>query len=482
MNWKNPDLSLELSGCQMKEMVDKAAERIVSFVESLPQQPSFQLDGAEKLSRSLIESLPETGVPYDEILHQIFEDWVHCGLNTTGPGYLAYIPGGGLPQSAVADLIADSVNRFVGAWVASPTLVQLETNVIRWFCRIVGYPQTALGFLTTGGSLANFSAVVTARVDRLPENFFKGTLYTSDQAHHSLRKAARLAGFPASSIRSVPSDRLFRIRIDALEAQMEEDIRQGLQPFLVVGSAGTTNTGAVDDLEGLAAIARRRNCWLHVDAAYGGFFLLTGRGRQAMRGIEKADSIALDPHKGLFLPYGTGCLLVRHPSKLQKAHSAGADYLPAMQSDPDLVDFCEISPELSRDFRGLRVWLPLKLHGLAPFRACLQEKLDLAEWITHRLQELDSLEIVAFPQLSILAFRLNPGDLGRETLNQLNRQFLREINHRRRIYLTPTTLHGDFVLRICVLSFRTHLDRMEQALEDIRAAAEKVLHSLGQGN
>ena len=466
--------TLELSAPDMRRMVAQAMERIVDHLESLPSQPVADVEGGEQLARSLVEDLPETGEPFEELLQLLFQRLVPKSFNTAGPGYLAYIPGGGLFHSAVADLIANSVNRYVGVWQAAPGLAQLEANVVRWFCDLVGYPAAARGFLTTGGSLANLSAVATARRDRLPDDFLRGTLYASDQVHHSVVKAASLAGFPVDSVRMVPSDADYCVRVDLLQQAIEKDRATGKQPFMIVGSAGTTNTGAVDDLEALAEVATTAGVWLHVDAAYGGFFLLTERGRQRMAGIERTDSVVLDPHKGLFLPYGTGCLLVRDGGALRRAHLSSADYMPTLQEAIDLVDFCEISPELSRDFRGLRVWLPLKMHGAGVFRVALDEKLDLAEWAHRELRKIDGLEIVAEPQLSLVAFRLVcPGRSVEET-NLANHQLLGAINARQRVYLTGTMLGDRFVLRICVLSFRTHLDRMEAGLEDIRQAVADV--------
>ncbi len=464
------DRSLELTGEALRRLIDEAAERIVAHIDSLPSQPSADVAGGTELARSLAEGLPETGRPATDLLDLLFERVIPKSFNTAGPGYLAYIPGGGLPQSAVADLVADATNRYVGVFAAAPGLAQLESNVVRWFCDLAGLPRESRGILTSGGSLATFSAVVAARRDRLPEDFLSGTIYVSDQAHHAIQKAALLAGFPEHRVREIETDANFRIRADALAAAVHADRATGLSPFLVVGNAGTTNTGAVDDLPALADFAARERLWLHVDAAYGGFFLLTGDGRRRLAGIERADSIVLDPHKGLFLPYGTGALLVRDGETLKRAHALSADYMPTMQEDADLTDFNLLSPELSRDFRGLRVWLPLKLHGAAPFRANLEEKLELAGWACDRLREIPGIEILAEPQLSIVAFRFaRPGAAGEE-LDAANRALLERINGRRRVYLTGTKLKGRFAIRICVLSFRTHRDRMEQALEDIRAA------------
>ncbi len=470
------DTSLELSTPEMERLVRLAMDRIVDHVASLPAQRAADTAGGEALSRSLIErEPPETGAPAEELLDLLFDRAIPKSLNTASPGYLAYIPGGGLFHSAVADLVASATNRYVGVFAAAPALVQLETNVVRWFARIAGLPESAGGFLASGGSIANFSAVVAARRSRLPEDFLSGVLYASDQTHHCVAKAAALAGFPARSVREIESDGAFRIRLDLLEESIGEDRRKGLTPFLVVGNAGTTNTGAVDDLAALADLCRRERLWLHVDAAYGGFFLLTERGRRVLAGIERADSIVLDPHKGLFLPYGTGCLLVRDAALLRRAHSAGAEYLPVLQNEPDFVDFCEVSPELSRSFRGLRVWLPLKMHGLGPFRRNLDEKLDLALWAAGELRLLPDMEIVAEPQLSLFAFRLAPPGLDGPALDALNRRLLAAVNAPGRVHLTATTAKGRFFLRICVLSFRTHFERMKAALEDIRAAAGEAL-------
>jgi len=471
------DRSLELSGDALRRLIDEAASRIVAHVDSLAAQPSADTAGGAALARSLVEGLPETGTPAAELLDFLFDRVIPKSFNTAGPGYLAYIPGGGLPQSAVADLVADATNRYVGVFAAAPGPSQLESNVVRWFCDLAGLPREARGILTSGGSLATFSAVVAARRDRLPEDFLAGTIYVSDQAHHAVQKAALLAGFPEQRVREIETDGLFRIRLDALANAVAADRAAGFAPFLVVGNAGTTNTGAVDDLPALAELAARERLWFHVDAAYGGFFLLTQEGRRRLAGIERADSIVLDPHKGLFLPYGTGALLVRDGETLKRAHALSAEYMPSMQEDADLTDFNLLSPELSRDFRGLRVWLPLKLHGAAPFRANLEEKLALARFACDRLREIPGVEILAEPQLSIVAFRWKRSGTAEAEIDASNLALLERINARRRVYLTGTKLKGLYAIRICVLSFRTHRDRMEQALEDIRAAVAEGEHA-----
>jgi aromatic-L-amino-acid/L-tryptophan decarboxylase len=463
---------LEPDTDELRRIIGAATERILHHIETLPLQKAVNNEGAMEIASELIEPLPEEGLSdHEALLDRLFERWIPRGFNTASPGYLAYIPGGGIPLAAVADLIAGATNRYVGVYAAAPPLAQLEINVIRWFQQLTGLTDRgAGGVLTTGGSISNLIAVITARRNRLPENFLNGTIYVSDQVHHSVRKAALLAGFPERNVRSIASDERLRMRVDALQRKVREDRERGMTPFLLVASAGTTNTGAADPLEELGAFAAAENLWYHIDAAYGGFFMLTGRGRAALRGIERADSITLDPHKGLFVPYGTGCLLVRDLEDLRRAHSARADYLPEMQSEEGLVDFCEISPELSREFRGLRLWLPIKLAGIAAFRDQLDEKLDLTLLATRRLREIEGIEIVAEPQLTVVAFRWNDGSDSEEELERRNRRLLDGVNRRGRVYLTPTRVHGRFVIRICVLSFRTHADRIEMAIDDIRDA------------
>ena len=472
---ENPDLTLELTPDEMQRLVAQAMEHIVAHVESLPQQPAVSIESGAEAAHNFVEPLPERGQAAPELLTLLFERAIPKSFNTAGPGYLAYIPGGGLFHTAVADLITGAVNRYMGLWIAAPALAQIEATVIRWFCDLVGYPASARGILTTGGSLANFSAVVTARRERLPENFLSGTFYVSNQTHHSVQKAALLAGFPPANVRAIPVDAQFRVRVDTLAQRIMEDRQAGFSPFLIVGNAGTTNTGAVDDLVTLAEIAQREKVWFHVDAAYGGCFLFTQHGRTIMSGIEQADSVTLDPHKGLFLSYGTGSLLVKDGAALKRAHQVTAAYLPSLEDDPEVVDFANMSPELSREFRGLRVWLPFKMHGVTPFRRNLEEKLELTHWATAELRKISGIEIVAEPQLSIVAFRLTRPGLGAEALNLLNQELLQQINARKRVYLSSTFLNGHFVLRICVLSFRTHLDRVQMCLEDIRAAVNSPL-------
>ena len=478
---------MEPSAEQMREWVNRAMEQIVPYLQSLPDQPAAVWQGGADVARSLRESMPEGGSELEPLLDHLFQKVIPHSLNTAGPGYLAYIPGGGLFHTALADLIADAVNRYVGVWIGSPGMVQLESNVVRWFCEVVGYADISAqapnsenrplsgGILTSGGSMANLTALVTARRTKLGDDFSRGTVYVSDQIHHSITKAAIIAGLPTANVRVIPAESDFKMDMARLQQQIQDDRNDGWQPFLLIGSAGTVNTGTFDPLPKLADLAAAESMWLHIDGAYGAFFTMTKRGRAALAGMDRADSITLDPHKSLFLPYGTGCLLVKDGAKLRQAHSVSGDYMPAYQDEEDLVDFCNSSAELSRSNRGMRCWLPIKMLGMQAFRDALDEKLDLARDAADRLRNLADVKIVAEPELSLLAFRIERDDLNLQQLNQLNQSWIDAVNQRGHVYLTGTWLHGKFTLRICVLCFRTHQDRMDLALQDLAVCATELL-------
>lgn len=466
---------LELSEAEMRDLLTRAGEAVIRHVTTLPSQPTHGVKGGLKIARSLQETIPERGAPVERLLKTLFGKAIPQTLNTASPGYLAYVPGGGLFPAAVADLIALATNRYTAMWLSAPAMVQLEQNVIAWFCEVLGLPKGAGGILTSGGSMANLIALVTARREKLPPEFQRGVVYTSDQAHHSVLKAALFGGILPERVRSLPTDRHFKLDLSALRKAVDKDRQEGLSPFLIVASAGTTNTGAVDDLPEIAAFARREGLWLHVDGAYGGFFALTERGSLSLQGVGEADSVTLDPHKGLFLPYGTGCLLVRDPGALRRAHSVPASYMPPMQEEEDRVDYCEMGPELSREARGLRVWFPLRMFGAAAFRAALDEKLDLAARAAESLSRVPGIEIVAEPQLSLFAFRYRPEGMTEEaSLERVNRALLQRVNEKQRVFLSGARTKGIFFARVCVLCFRTHEDRIAMLIEDVESAVASL--------
>ncbi|WP_249416764.1 aminotransferase class V-fold PLP-dependent enzyme [Streptomyces sp. TS71-3] len=457
----------------MTDMGRAVLDRIIERTEQLALRPAshpLPPEATSELVESFLAPPPARGGDLKALLERL-DDAADCALESAGPGSLAYIPGSGLFSSALAEFYNRATNRYGGVAMAAPVLAALEESVIRWIAEdVCGLPAGSGGLLTSGGSMAAFSATVAARHDRLGEDLATGTVYTTAFAHHSVAKAARLAGIRAAHVRLVPHTPDLRMDAAAAAEAIRADRAAGLRPFLLVATAGTTDTGTVDPLPELADLARREDLWFHIDAAYGGFFRLTARGRERLAGFEHADSITLDPHKTLFMPFGTGALVVRDIEVLHAAHGGTGNYLQDVNDGGSVPDSAHLGPELTHEIRGLRAWLPLHLHGTDAFRESLDEKLDLAEHAHAVLSAIPELEVPAHPDLSTVIFRIRPADGTRaaaDRADEASRRLLERINAHRRIVLSSTVVEGRHTLRVCIVSHRTHRDRIDEALEII---------------
>ena len=458
---------LEFTPEQMRAMGAAVVERAVAHIASLPSQPiRGDLDVAAR-GRAMREAVPEQGVALAPLLDELFDELMPHSFLTPGAGYLAYIPGGGVYPAALADFISDATNRYTGVWQAAPLLVQLEENVLRWLRDWMGFPDGASGVLTTGGSMATFNAILCARERHLGTEIRRGTAYVSTQGHHCIAKAAKLAGIFHDRVRLIPCDGEYRMRVEALAESVAADRAAGLTPFFVASSAGTTNTGAVDPLNAVADLCAREGLWHPVDGAYGAFFHAVPELRPLLAGLPRADSLTLDPHKGMFLPYGTGALLVRDGEALRAVHAATAGYLPPQVDD--VYDPSQYSPDLSRGFPGLRVWLALKLYGAARYRAAIAEKRALAVWAASEIAKIPGVVMDAWPQLSLFAFHLEGDRLStQEARNRATAELMERVTRRGRSMLTGCTVDGRHLARVCVLSFRTRRADIEAAVAAVR--------------
>lgn len=468
------DANLEFSREQMLAMGRAVVARSVDHLATLDRQPSRGDVDVAALCRTLREPVPEEGVELEPLLDLLFDELIPRSFTTPGAGYLAYIPGGGVYPAALADFISDTTNRYTGVWQAAPALVQLEANVLDWLQDWMGFPAGTAGLLTTGGSMATFNAILCARERHLGAELRAGTLYTSDQAHHSVVKSAKLAGLHHDRVRIIPTDALFRMRVDALAAAIATDRAAGLVPFLVVSSAGTTNTGAVDPLDAIADLGARERLWHHVDGAYGAFFHACPELRPLLSGLARADSLTLDPHKGMFLPYGTGALLVRDGEALRAVHAATAGYLP--DSQQEFYDPHQYGPELSRGFPGLRVWLAVKMFGAERYRAAIAEKRALAVWAAERVARIPGVVMDAEPQLSLFAFHLDGPSLAtQDARNAATEALVERVTARGDVMLTGCTVDGRYLARVCVLSFRTRMREMAVCVEQLAEEAARLI-------
>ncbi len=467
---------LEPEGPMRQEWAESVLAFGESFLEGLEEAPTFVAMTDPDPTVTVEQfGLSETGHDLRTLLAAMpAADRV--GINPASGGHIGYIPGGGLYPSALADYLADITNRYSGVAFAGPSAARAENQMIRWMRDLVGYPQTAWGDLTSGGSIANLTAIVTARTagQVRSADLDQCVIYQSEQTHHCVAKALRIAGFGDSPVRHVPLDGSWAIDVRALADLIARDRGEGLRPFMVVASAGTTDTGAVDPLGPLADLAAAEGLWLHVDAAYGGFFLLVEEMRTLFSDLHRADSVVLDPHKGLFLPYGSGAVLVRDGRALENAFSYDAAYLRDAAGDPAVPSPANFSPELTRPYRGLRMWLPLHLFGLAPFRDALREKLALTRYFHTRVQDIEDIEVGVEPVLSVSCFRWSPP--GRDP-SEATRALTEALHRDGRVFFSSTTLRGEVWLRCAVLCFRTHRRHIDVALDMIG----KAIRELGTG-
>ncbi len=426
------------------------------------QAPASWPDPDDQLIQALLSEPSDEGGELGPLLH-IIDQATNTGFDTAGPGFMSYVPSGGLYTSGLGALIGSVTNQYTGGSHGSPGMTAIEESVIRWMTGLFGLPASAGGVLVSGGSIANLIAVVTAR-SSFGDDFGDGVIYASTRSHHSMAKAARIAGISAERLRYVETDDRQRLDPDELECSLSDDARRGLRPLMIVANAGTTDTGAIDPLHACANIAADAGAWFHVDAAYGGFFQMTERGRERLSGIERADSITVDAHKSLFGPFGIGGLLMRDRAAVVEAHEGVGAYMQDVTSGA-LPHYLEMGPELTRPNRGVQVWLTLNLHGVGRFRTELDRMLDLAERAAERLTSMPGVELIDTPQLSVVAFRASAGE-------ETTRAMLDALLDSREVHVSSTTINNRLYVRFAFLSQRTTDEILDRAIQIV----EGTLH------
>ena len=458
---------------QRNNYLDKIKDYSNDFLKALPNAKAYSSEKPRKEAFTIDGNSKGIG----DILRIYSEEVAAKGVKPASGGHMGYIPGGGIYSSALADYLADITNEYAGISFASPGAVAMEHELLNWMKSIFGFPETAVGNLTSGGSIANMIALTAAR-DKYKIKGAKverSVIYLSPHLHHCNFKALRIIGLEDAIIRHLKLGPDFKIVAEDLKEKIEKDKEAGLHPFLVIASAGTTDTGAVDPLHEIGTITREQNLWFHIDAAYGGFFILTEKCKSLFSGIELADSVAVDPHKGLFLPFGLGAILVKDKEAVFHSHHHSANYMQDAREEATVIDPADVSPELTKHFRTLRLWLPLQLHGLDPFVACLEEKLLLTNYFRKRLAEI-GFQLGPEPDLTVSYFWW-PQPNGDE--NDFNRRLMKEIHKDGSVFLTSTMIGEKFVIRMAILSFRTKLETVDRAvalLDDKRKilSAEKA--------
>ena len=416
---------------------------------------------------------PDEPQDWDEILRRFDEDVLPFMSRGDHPGFFAYVPFSGTWPGALGDLIASATNVYAGSWMEAAGPSQLELEVLGWFKDWIGFPAEAAGILVSGGSAANLTALACARESLVGSMSDDLVVYVSDQAHSSLARAARSLGFRQNQVRVIPSDDDLRMRVDLLESAIDADLRNGRTPLFVSGNGGATNSGAVDTLPELADLCATRKVWFHVDAAYGGFAVLDERARRQLAGMERADSVTLDPHKWLYQPYECGCLLVRDGPQLRRAFLITPDYLREAAALDREVNFADLGLQLSRMARAFKVWASIQYFGLAAFRRAIARAFDLAEHAERRIEESDRLELASRPSLGIIGFRR----VFDEDEDLLNARLVAALEESGLGLVSSTRLKGRYTIRMCVMSHtsgKEDVDRVLDFIEQIDVTAGRV--------
>jgi len=469
---------LDPSADQIRDWGNSAVQLVADYLSDLRDRKVYRQMTSAEIRDRLDPALPIKGSNFDTLLQVFREAIIPLSRQNAHPRMFGYVQSPGTALAAFADLLASTLNANLTAWRSAPAPVEIERLTIDWIRQILGFNSEAGGLFVSGGSIANLAAIAAARQTK-GGSLGKLCIYASTETHHSVAKAAALLGVDRENLRHIAVDKSYKIRLDDLAAKISADSASGRQPFCVVANAGTVNTGAIDPLLEVREIADRHQLWMHVDGSYGAFALLAKSARTAFAGIEQADSVALDPHKWLYLPVDVGCVIYRNPGLARAAFAHEAEYTHVIGAEAEeAFAFWDYGPELSRRFRALKVWMLLKGVGLQSLGEAIESNLACARHLESLVRTSDDFEMAAPVELSIFCFRHLPPQLRTEspqTIDAYNERLLIALQADGSSYLSNTTLGGRFALRGCVLNYRTTLRDMEILLEDLRRVAKSCL-------
>ena len=469
---------LELSPNEARKLGYRVVDLLVEHMERLGEMPVGRTAGREELDRLLMSPLPEEGEPPDQVLDTLLEHVYPNMLRVNHPRFFAFVPGPGNLVSVFAETLSSGFNVFSGTWLAGSGTLEIELVVVDWLRRMCGFPEEAGGLFVSGGSVANLTALAVAREIKLGREIGAATAYFSDQTHSSIERAFRVLGFGPGQLRTLPSDNQYRLRLDLLEEALAADRKAGKKPFCVVANAGTTNTGAVDDLPEISELCRREDLWLHADGAYGAAAALSDRGRKALEGLEFVDSLSLDPHKWLFQPFETGCVIVRDRRLLRHTFHVLPEYLRDTERLEEAeINMAEYGIQLTRSPRAVKLWMSLKVFGARAFRNAIDRGFELAEYAEGMIEREDGFEIVTPAQLGIVSFRFRPPGAGEDQLNRLNEQLQLGIASEGVAMLSSTRLKGRTVLRMCTINPRTTREDIAATIRSVAAVSRALTGS-----
>jgi aromatic-L-amino-acid decarboxylase len=468
---------LEPSADEIRDWANSITQFIIDYLGELRDRPVYRHTSSREIREGLDSKFPIEAIDFDSLLKVFRETIVPFSRHNAHPRMFGYVQSPGTPIGAFADLLASTLNANLTIWRSAPAAVELERLTIDWIRQILGFPAEAGGLFVSGGSMANLAALAAARQTK-DNSLGRLRMYASSATHFSITKAAAILGIGRENVQHVAVDERFRMRVDDLVARINADLKAGYVPFCVVGNAGTVDTGAVDPLHEIRDVADRFQLWMHVDGSYGAFAILAESAKNLFTGMEQADSIALDPHKWLYLPVDVGCVIYRNPEAARAAFAHEAEYTRMFGEEADEAFVCwDYGPELSRRFRALKVWMLLKGVGLERLSNAIESNLACARYLESMVRASEDFEMVAPIELSIFCFRHVPAQLRNQppkAIDAFNERLLVALQRDGSSYLSNATVGGRFALRGCVLNYRTTPRDMEILLDDLRRVANSL--------
>ncbi len=458
---------LQLSKEEMKQYGYQVIDTIVEHFDTEHTKKPVAFASRDEMDTLFKTEAPENASDFKEVLDFVTKEVLPNSNIVSHPKSYSFVPGPSNYVSVMADTLATGFNIFSGGWAASPAAAELEIVTMNWLLKLFKFPtKKGGGLFTSGGSMANLTALVTARRQRCGDDFSKAIIYLSDQAHSSNIKAIRVLGFKKEQVRIIPTDIEFKMAINKLKNAIAKDRLEGLQPFCILASAGTTNTGTVDPLNEIAKICKAEKLWFHIDGAYGGAAILSKKGSQLLKGIEKADSLTIDPHKWLYQPYEMGCLLVRNHKWLSQIFTEKPEYLRDIEGNTSEINFYDHGIQLTRRFRALKFYMSMKTFGLNAFKKAVTYNIDLADKVEDLLRKSPHWEVISPATLAVINFRYHPigKSFSEKELDSINQEISRRIVESREALLVTTVLQNQVVLRMCLINPRTTLEDIKETL------------------
>lgn len=484
-NTKSDEITLDYSLDQFKSLLQKATDLILDTFSNLDRRKVFEKKSPDEISKLFDKTLPVDPITHDKLWDIVENKIVANATFSSGPNFYSYVLSPGNQVGLAGDMISTFLNQNTSKWHLGPAAAEIEKITLRWVAEFIGYTNYSGGIFVSGGSMANLTCLNVARnvksaVDVNQQGLFQQAplrVYLTDQAHYCVDKAISILGLGRQNIQRIPTHENLQMDIKALQTAIVDDRKAGFQPFCVVGSAGTVNTGTIDPMNAIADVCNEHKLWFHIDAAYGGPAAALSSQKEAFAGLHRADSIALDPHKWLYVPIEAGCALFKNREALRQTYSLVPEYLRVDRSvDMSRTDFMEFGPQLTRSFRALKVWMTFKAFGIKKLKSAIAHDITKAQYLKELINTSEDFEVRGPVELSIVCFRFNPkgSKLSEEELDELNIRLLHSLEEDATVFITGTSIHESAALRVCIVNHRTQIRHIDKLMDTVKKMGEKV--------